>query len=309
MSRKWTVRNIPDLTGKVVVITGANSGLGYEAAQALAGKGAHVVMACRNVEKAEAAAAQILNEDSTASLEIIKIDLADLSSVRKFARTFSGRYHSLNILCNNAGIMFSPYQKTADGFELHMGVCHFGHFALTGSLLKQLLNTEDARIVTMSSWGHRWGVMDFDDLNWEKSYNRVWAYCRSKLANLLFTYELQRRLEASGSGVISAAAHPGWSATNLQFAGLEMGGGRLMSLLFRVGNPLFAQSAAMGVLPMLYAATAPDVSGGDYIGPGGLGEWRGYPKKVFSSKRSYDEELAETLWEMSEELTGVTYEF
>lgn len=306
--RNWTVDDIPELTGKVVVVTGANSGIGYEVIRALAGKGAHVVMACRNLEKAESAAAHILEEAPHAFLEIIKIDLADLSSVKNFAHKFSETYQSLHILCNNAGVMFPPYGQTTDGFELQFGINHLGHFALTGLLMSQLLKTGNARIVTMSSWGHYYGKMNFDDINWETSYNRIWAYCRSKLANLLFTYELQRKLEVCGSEVISMAAHPGWSATNLQSTGLKMGGGRLMRLFFIIGNPLLAQSASMGALPMLYAATAPDIVGGDYIGPSGFREWRGYPKKTCSSEQSYDEEMAKNLWEVSEELTGVRYE-
>jgi hypothetical protein len=303
----WTVNDIPDLSDMIAIVTGANSGLGYEATRAFAKKGAHVIMACRNIEKAESAAAHILNEIPVASCEVMEIDLADLVSVRRFTHTFSEHYQNVHILCNNAGVMFSPYCKTADGFELHFGVNHLGHFALTGLLLKELLSTGNARVVTMSSWGHYWGKMDFDDLQWENSYNRIWAYCRSKLANLLFTYELQRKLAAANSEVISVAAHPGWSATNLQFAGLNMGGGSLLRLVFEIGNPLFAQSAAMGALPMLYAATAPDVVGGDYIGPGGWQEWRGYPTKVRSSKRSHNKKMAQTLWKASEELTGVPY--
>lgn len=306
--RNWTADDMPDLTGRIVLVTGANSGIGYEVTLAFAGKGAHVVMACRNLKKAETAAAHLHDKDSDASLEIMHVDLADLSSISNFAREFSERYHSLHILCNNAGIMFSPNLKTADGIELHFGVNHLGHFALTGLLIEQLLNTKNARIVTMSSFGHRLGRMDFDDITWEKSYSRIGAYCRSKLANLLFAYELQRKLEAIGSKVISVASHPGWSATNLQSTGLQMGGGRLLRLLFAIGNPLIAQSAAMGALPMLYAATAPDVVGGEYIGPGGWQGWRGYPKTVRSSEQSYDEEMAKTLWEISEELTGVKYD-
>lgn len=298
---------MPDLIGITAVVTGANSGIGYEVTRAFAQKGAHVVMACRNLKKADTAATHILNEVPDASLEIMRIDLSDLSSVKDFADEFSERHQLLHILCNNAGIMFAPYIKTADGFELHLGINHLGHFALTGLLLNRLLATEKARIVTMSSFGHRLGDMGFDDLNWEKSYSRISAYCRSKLANLLFTYELQRRLEAVKSMVISVASHPGWTATNLQSTGLQMGGGILLRFVFKIGNPLFAQSAAMGALPMLYAATA-EVAGGDYIGPGGWLEWGGYPKKVRSSEKSYDKKMAQTLWEISEEMTGVRYD-
>jgi NAD(P)-dependent dehydrogenase (short-subunit alcohol dehydrogenase family) len=303
----WTQKDMPDLTSSTAVVTGANSGIGYEVTRAFAQKGAHVVMACRNVKRAETAATQILKEFPDASLEIMRIDLIDLSSVRDFAHKFSERYQFLHILCNNAGIMLAPHVKTVDGFELHLGVNYLGHFALTGLLLNRLLATENARIVTMSSVAHHRGDINFDDVNWEKSYSRMGAYGRSKLANLLFTYELQRRLETVKSTVISVAAHPGWAATNLQSTGLHMGGGRLWRFVFKIGNPLFAQSAAMGALPVLYAATA-EVNGGDYIGPGGWQEWGGYPEPVRSSDKSYDKKAAQMLWEISEEMTGVHYD-
>ena len=228
----WTQKDMPDLTGSTVVVTGANSGIGLEVTRAFAQKGAHVVMACRNVKRAKTAANYILKEFSDASLEIMRIDLNDLSSVKDFAHKFSERYQLLHILCNNAGIMLAPQVKTVDGFELHLGVNHLGHFALTGLLLHPLLATENARIITMSSIVHHRGDINVDDLNWEKSYSRIGAYGRSKLANLLFTYELQQRLEAVKSTTISVAAHPGWAATNLQSTGLHMGGGRLWRFAF-----------------------------------------------------------------------------
>ena len=292
---KWTSEDIPDQTGKIAIVTGANSGLGFEVAKVLARKGAHVIMGCRNIEKAEEAHNQIISEEGNVSLEIIQLDLSDLASIREFAKKFSEKHQHLDILCNNAGIMMTPYQKTVDGFELQLGTNHFGHFALTGLLIDKLMNTENSRIVTMSSFGHKRGKMDFDDLNWEESYKRIGAYGRSKLANLLFAYELQRRLEAKGSKTISLASHPGWTRTNLQ---------RNVAI-FRALNNVFSQKPEMGALPMLYAATAPEAEGGDYFGPDGRLGWKGYPKKVESSEDSHNMEDAKKLWKISEKLTGI----
>ena len=225
------------------------------------------------------------------------LDLSDLESVRSFVDDYTSRFDRLDLLINNAGIMMTPYGKTADGFELQFGTNHLGHFALTGLLLDLLVRTPGARVVTISSMGHRTGEMDFENLNGEKEYNRQGAYTQSKLANLLFAYELQRRLETSGADTISTAAHPGWTATNLQ-AHFTLG---------RMLNPLIAMKREMGALPTLRAATAPDVQGGDYYGPGGWQGMRGYPQKEQSSELSYDRELATSLWTISEELTGVKY--
>ena len=294
---KWKFEDIPDQTGRIAIVTGANSGTGYEAAKALARKGAHVVMGCRNQEKAEKAKNDILSEYPEVSLEIIQLDLADLSSVKKFVEEFNKNYQSLDLLLNNAGVMMVPYQKTTDGFEMQLGTNHLGHFALTGLLLDKLLKSDNSRIVNMSSSAHLYGKMDFEDLQWEQSYNKVGAYGRSKLANLLFTYELNRKLEETGNKTISAAAHPGWTRTNLQ---RHAGALKLM-------NPLFGMKPLKGVLSMLYAATDDDVDGGNYYGPGGVTGMTGYPKKIQSNKKSYNLEDAKKLWEISEKLTGVKF--
>jgi len=306
---KWTISNIPDQSGKVVIVTGANSGLGFETARALAAKGAQVVMACRNQGKAEAAAQEILAEFPQAKVDLMSLDLADLASVRAFADSFNKRYQKLDALCNNAGIMAIPYRQTADGFEMQFGVNHLGHFALTGLLLEALKAAPGARVVTVSSMAHRLGKIDFDNLRGEKSYRRWPAYGQSKLANLLFTYELQRRLDAAGIPVLAMAAHPGWSSTNLQYAGPRMDGSRLMLKANQIANNLFGQSQRMGALPTLYAAAAPDAAGGAYYGPDGFHETRGYPVRVFSNQRSQDRAVAARLWEVSEALTGVKYQF
>ena len=294
---KWTKEDIPDQSGKIAIVTGANSGLGYEVTRVLAKNGAHVVMGCRNLEKAEVAFNQIITDDINSSLEIIRLDLSDLASVKDFVSEFSKKHQSLDILCNNAGVMMTPYQKTVDGFELQLGTNHFGHFALTGLLIDILIKKENSRIVTMSSIAHTMGKMDFDNLNWEKKYGRTKAYGRSKLANLLFAYELQRRLEAKGSKSISIASHPGWTRTNLQ----------RNVWFFRVMNHLLSQKPKKGALPMLYAATSPEAEGGAYYGPDGRMQWKGYPKRVQSNDETHNNEDAKRLWEISEELTSVKF--
>jgi NAD(P)-dependent dehydrogenase (short-subunit alcohol dehydrogenase family) len=304
---RWDDENIPDLSGNVAIVTGANSGLGFEVTKALAAKGALVVMGCRNVDKGEEAKSLITKDVVGASLDLMLLDLADLSSVKSFAAGFREKYKSLHILCNNAGVMQVPKGQTVDGFETHFGINHLGHFALTGLLLDLLLDTGGSRVVTVSSGAHRWGKIDFDDIGLEKNYGRTSAYGRSKLANLLFAYELQRRLDRIGSSTISVAAHPGYAATNLQRTGPRMGGGRFFAWLYGVLNILVAQSARMGALPILYAATAGDVKGGNYIGPAGFGQMRGYPKKVESNEASHDEETAKRLWDLSMKLTKVKY--
>jgi NAD(P)-dependent dehydrogenase (short-subunit alcohol dehydrogenase family) len=304
---RWTADRIADLSGKTIVVTGGNSGIGYEAALQLARKGAHVVLACRDRRKAEAAAGSIRATAPNASVEVMELDLASLSSVRDFAETFQAAHARLHVLCNNAGVMALPYRKTADGFEMQIGTNHLGHFALTGLLLQRLAATGGARVVSVSSSAHRLGSIRLDDLNWERGYRKWLAYGQSKLANLLFTFELQRRLEAGGIDVISVACHPGYAATNLQFVGPQMSGSSLMDSLWAWGNRLLAQDAAHGALPTLYAATAPEVRGGDYIGPNGIGELRGCPTKVRPSARARDAEVARQLWALSEKLTGVSY--
>jgi NAD(P)-dependent dehydrogenase (short-subunit alcohol dehydrogenase family) len=297
-NKKWTEDDIGDLSGKVAVVTGANSGIGYETARALAEKGADVVMACRSVQKGNEAADKIRALEPRGSVEVMQLNLADLDSVRQFVEAFNAQHDRLDLLINNAGIMMTPYGKTAQGFEQQFGVNHLGHFALTGLLFERIKETPGSRVVTVSSTYHRLGKIDFDDLHCEeKAYGRQTAYGQSKLANLLFTYELQRKMDRAGLDMVAVAAHPGWSETNLQrHAGL-----------FDFMNRFVAQDAAMGALPTLYAATAPDVRGGDYYGPEGFMERAGYPKKVCSNGRSQDEEVAERLWRVSEDLTGVSY--
>jgi len=297
MTSNWTAEHIPDLTGKVAIVTGANSGIGYEMARALARKRATVILACRNEEKGEAAVRQIRQEYPQAKAELLQVDLAELASVRRFADDFATRYDRLDILINNAGVMATPFARTADGFELQFATNHLGHFALTGLLLAHILRTPRARVVTVSSWGHHFGAIDFDNLNAEKGYNPDRAYAQSKLANLLFTHELQRRFESAGVEALAAAAHPGWAATNLP----------VHRPVVRLLTPLIGQKAEMGALPALYAATAPDVQGGGYYGPGGWGGLRGYPTRARPNDRAHDVAVAARLWAASEELTGVRY--
>jgi NAD(P)-dependent dehydrogenase (short-subunit alcohol dehydrogenase family) len=287
---RWTTADVPDQTGRTIVVTGANGGLGEATARALAARGASVVLACRNLDKAEAAAARM-----TGDVTIRKLDLADLSSVRAFA----GQSGSVDVLVNNAGVMAIPLTRTADGFEMQMGTNFLGHFALTGLLLPKITD----RVVTVSSGAHRVGRLDLDDLNWERRRYRRWAaYAQSKVADLMFAYELHRRLSRIGSAVRSVAAHPGYAATDLQ-SHTESIQDRVMAL----GNWLFAQTAEQGALPTVYAATAADVAGGGYYGPDGLAELRGYPTRVGSSKLSKDTATAARLWERAEALTGVTF--
>lgn len=301
----WTTANIPDLTGKVIIVTGANSGIGYEAAKEFARKGAQTILACRNMDKAQAALEQIQAEIPDAPAEIMELDLASLASVRRFADEFKAKYDRLDVLVNNAGIMWVPYGQTEDGFERHFGTNHLGHFALTGLLIDLLLETPGSRVVNVSSTGHRTGNMDFEDLMYEggKGYRRQRVYGRSKLANLLFTYELQRRYEAIGVDAIATAAHPGGTNTNL---------GRHVEdrWYMRASRPLldrFVQGADMGALPTIRAAVDPQAKGGDYYGPDGFMEQGGYPVLVHSSKASHNLADAQRLWQVSEELTGIDF--
>ncbi len=304
----WTTANIPNLTGKTVIVTGANSGLGYEMTLALAAKGAHVVMACRSREKGEQAAALVRKQSPNAALAIMELDLASLASIRRFADAFQQQYPTLDILCNNAGLMAIPRRTTADGFEMQFGTNHLGHFALTGLLLTPLLQTPGARIVTVSSGLHERGTINFADLMGQQSYEKWTAYSQSKLANLLFAYELQRKFVAAGTDAKSVATHPGYAATNLQGVGPAMEGSWGARLGMMLANRLLAQSAANGALNLLYAAVAPDVNGCDYIGPTGFQGMRGAPGKVRSNAESYNAEAAAKLWALSVELTGVTYD-
>jgi NAD(P)-dependent dehydrogenase (short-subunit alcohol dehydrogenase family) len=299
---KWTTADIPDQTGRTAVITGANTGLGYETATALAAKGAHVVLAVRNLEKGKAAADLIARAHPGASVAIQELDLTSLDSIRAAADQLRSAHESIDLLINNAGVMTTPKSTTKDGFELQFGTNHLGHFALTNLLLDRVLAAPGSRIVTVSSQGHRFarGGIRFDDLQSERSYSRVGAYGQAKLANLMFTYELQRRLQ--GTNTIAVAAHPGGSNTEL----VRNSPAVLRSIADVVG-PLLFQSAEMGALPTLRAATDPGVLGGQYYGPDGFGEQRGYPKIVASSAASHDTEAQRKLWSVSEELTGVVY--
>ena len=305
----WTPARIGDLDGTTMIVTGANSGLGYEATRVLAGKGAHVVMACRSTERGERAKTRIERRIRGASLSVAELDLADLDSVRTFADEFEAEYDALSVFVNNAGVMAIPRRETMDGYETQFGVNHLGHFALSGLLLDSLRAANgESRVVSVSSGAHQIGKIDFSDLQSERSYDKWRAYGQSKLANLLFAYELDRHLRADGSGVKSVAAHPGWAATDLQSTGPEMSGSKIRGELMTAANRVFAQSAAMGARPVLYAATSPDAKGGDYIGPGGLAEMRGAPVHVASNERSHDCETANRLWNVSEELTGVEFD-
>jgi NAD(P)-dependent dehydrogenase (short-subunit alcohol dehydrogenase family) len=304
MSEKWTSERIPDQRGRNAVVTGANSGLGLVVARELARKGAHVVLACRNTAKGDAVARSIEALGAPAGVEVRPLDLGSLASVRAFAEQLRPELDGIDLLINNAGVMAPPRQTTADGFELQFGTNHLGHFALTGLLIGSLEGREDARVVTVSSGAHRIGRITFDNLQRERGYNRWSAYGQSKLANLLFALELDRRLRAAGSNVKSLAAHPGYAATNLQSAAAPA----LDRLVMTFSNLLIAQSADMGALPLLYAATEPGLEGGTFAGPDGLAEQRGHPKPVAPNKAARDEAVAARLWSVSEELTGVHFE-
>ena len=295
---KWDSNNIPDQKGRVTIVTGSSSGIGYETARVLAEKNATVIIAVRNLEKGNAAAEKILGQYPNADVKVMELDLANLKSVRKFAAEFKNDFSRLDLLINNAGVMMPPYSKTKDGFELQFGTNHLGHFALTGLLFNLIKSTSGSRIVNVSSGAHIYGDLEFDDLNWEKRpYKKMKSYADSKIANLYFTYELQKRAEINGGNLLVTASHPGWTATELQrHAGL-----------IRFLNNFFSQDITMGALPTLYAAVGEDVKGGDYYGPSGWREMKGYPKKVESNELSHDQEIARKLWEISEELTGVKY--
>ena len=292
----WSADDVSDQHGKVAVVTGATSGLGKETARVLALKGATVVLAVRNAEKGAAAAEDLRAAAPGAEIEVRALDLADLASVRAFAETFAADRDRLDMLINNAGVMFPPYTKTVDGFELQMGTNHFGHFALTGRLMPLLKQTPGARVVTVASLAHRGGKIAFDDLDWDtRPYKASQAYCDSKIANLHFTQELAERL--SGTGVLAAAAHPGWTVTELQ----------RHSSLAVFFNPVFGQKVERGALPTIRAAVDAGIQPNDFVGPDGFLEMRGAPVKVTPSKRAHDAEIARKLWAISEERTGVAY--
>ena len=295
---KWTAENVPSQKGKVVIVTGSSSGIGYEAARVLANKGAEVIIAVRSEGKGEKAVAKIKDQNADAKVKLMLLDLADLNSVEQFANEFQAEYSKLDILINNAGVMMPPYGKTKDGFELQIGTNHLGHFALTGQLFGMLQKTADSRIVNVSSIAHTQGNLDFDDLNWEnRNYKLMRSYGDSKIANLYFTYELEARLAEVGKNPMATAAHPGWTATELQ----------RHSGLASFGNKLFAMPIEQGALPTLRAATDVQAKSGDYYGPDGYREMRGYPVKVKSNKLSHDKDIAKKLWKVSEDLTRIKF--
>jgi NAD(P)-dependent dehydrogenase (short-subunit alcohol dehydrogenase family) len=308
MNQKWTQEDIPDLTGKIIVVTGANSGLGFECSKTLAEKGATVVMAVRNMEKGEKAQADILKEQPNASLDLMELDLASLDSIHEFAADFKAKYDRLDVLLNNAGIMAIPRRETADGFEMQLGVNHLGHFALTGLLLDVIVNTPNARIHNVTSTANFTGSIDFDDLMGEENYSRWGAYGQSKLANVFFTFELHKRLTAAGFDTMANVSHPGLVIGNLQANSVEQSGTNIEALLYRIAQPILAQDISMGILSMLYGMTAEDAKGGVLYGPRYF-HHRGYPAETRANKAAYDAEALKRFWEVSEELTGVTYEF
>jgi NAD(P)-dependent dehydrogenase (short-subunit alcohol dehydrogenase family) len=313
---RWTAADVPDQQGRTAVVTGANSGLGFETARVLASRGATVVLACRDPGQAARAAGLIAAETGpdaadtrdggSARVQTLRLDLASLASVREAAEELCSRYQRLDLLINNAGVMMPPYGRTEDGFELQFGTNHLGHFALTGLVIGRLLTTRGSRVVTVSSNGHRAGRINVDDLQSERHYRKMRAYGQSKLANLMFTYELQRRLAAADAPTIALAAHPGTSRTDLV---RHLSGPARAMTNAQLGRltSWFAQSAEMGVLPTLRAATDPDATGGQYYGPGGAFGFTGYPVPVESSSRSRDVPVMERLWEESEKLTGVRF--
>ncbi len=305
MGAKWSAEQIPDQHGRTAIVTGANSGLGLSTARELARHGASVVLACRNTGKGAEALRAIKAAAPDAQLELSELDLGDLASVEAFAERFrsSGDHEGLDLMINNAGVMAPPRRQTADGFELQLGTNHLGHFALTGRLLDLMEGRADARVVTLSSIAHKMGRINFDNLQSERGYNRWAAYSQSKLANLMFALELDRRLRAGGSTVRSLAAHPGYAATKLQTAAAPA----VDRLVMQFTNLVMAQSADMGALPTLYAATYPGLEGGSYVGPDGVGEFRGHPHLVSPNRAARDEQAAARLWEISEKLTGVPF--
>ncbi|HOO83432.1 MAG TPA: oxidoreductase [Prolixibacteraceae bacterium] len=302
---KWTFDNIPDLQGKIIIVTGGNSGLGFESVKAFAQKGAKVILACRNLAKGEKAKSEIINGKSLLDINVMQLDLANLSSVKTFAEQFKQQYKQLDVLMNNAGIMATPNVKTDDGFEAQLGTNHLGHFALTALLLPLLKATPKSRVVNVSSLAHKGGKMDFEDLMFEKGrkFKSMSAYGQSKLANLLFTYELQRFFEANNIDCIATAAHPGGSNTRLAN---HFETSWFMTQISKIARGAM-QSAAVGALPQIRASVDASVKGGDYYGPSGIGEMFGYPVLVKSNKASHNVEDAKRLWEISEKLTGTCF--
>jgi NAD(P)-dependent dehydrogenase (short-subunit alcohol dehydrogenase family) len=303
----WNREDMGDLRGRTAVVTGANSGLGLASARALAAAGARVVLACRDPERARAAAAAVSAEATAEAPEVVRLDLGDLDSVADAAGEIAARVERLDILLNNAGVMAIPLHRTVQDHEAQFAINHLGHFALTGQLLPALLAADHPRVVTTSSFMHRMSKMRWDDIDWRDGYRKWDAYGQSKLANLLFTFELDRRARAAGTSLVAAAAHPGYASTALQHRGPEMSGNRVMALAMRLSNAAAAQPPESGALPQLYAAVAPEVQGGDFVGPNGPFELRGSPTKVRAASRAYREADGERLWRVSEEMTGVAF--
>jgi NAD(P)-dependent dehydrogenase (short-subunit alcohol dehydrogenase family) len=307
---RWTTTDMPDQTGRTVLVTGANSGLGLRTAEALAAKGAQVLMGCRDATRGETARSEVAAGATGPAPEVVPLDLADLGSVRDAAQSVAEAVERLDVLVNNAGVMAMPLRRTGDGFELQFATNHLGHYVLTGRLLPVLRRATAPRVVTVSSNMHRMGRNDWSDPNWERRRYLRWpAYGQSKLANLLFTRELARRAQEAGSSLVAVAAHPGNSATHLVAGSTDASGNRLVGQLMNWGNRLIAQSDSAGALPQLYAATMPDVISGEYFGPDRLFQLRGHPTRVGSSAAAQDDQAAQHLWELSEELTGVVYVF
>lgn len=299
----WTVDDIPDQSGRVAVVTGGNSGLGKITGRELARKGARVLLAVRTASKGATAAQEIRDTVPGARVEVRELDLSSLESIRAFAAELSSDTPALDLLINNAGIMQTPARRTVDGFELQLGTNHLGHFALTGLLLEALGRASAARVVTVSSIEHKGGHIDFGDLQLERDYAPRKAYQQSKMANAVFGLELDRRLRAAGSSILSVLAHPGYSATNLQSTGPT----GISAFAMKIGNAIVAQKAERGALPQLYAATAPAVQGGRFFGPSGFQEMRGNPSEVQAVPEAHDAEIGRRLWRVSEELTGVSF--
>lgn len=307
-NKKWTEDRISDQSGKRFLITGANSGIGYETARILAAKGAQVILACRDEQKAVAAMAAIRDQHPKASLHFMPLDLGKLASVREMTEMFFDHYDRLDVLINNAGVMWLPEGRTADGFETQLGINHLGHFALTGLMLPALLKQPGSRVVTVSSIAHKGGNLYFDDLFFQRHpYGKHRAYAQSKLANLVFARELERRLNSEGAQCLSVAVHPGVANTQLAMPRGSNAYSKVVSALAGIVTPMVGQSAIKGALPLLYAATAAEVEGGGYYGPDGFYEAYGYPNPARSTGRSKNPELGRKLWQMSEQLTGVIY--
>ena len=306
MKQKWSSDDIPDLSGKTIIVTGGNSGLGFEAVKSFSAKGAETILACRNEQDGEYAKKKTLEERPSAKINVMILDLADLKSIHSFVGKIEEKYPKINVLLNNAGIV-CPYKKTKDGFEMQIGTNHLGHFALTGLLLHLLKNTKGSRVVNVSSLGHKFGKLDFDNFMFEKGgYAIMKAYETSKLSNLLFTYELQRRFEKFNIDCIAVAAHPGVAKSNLSKYVTKK---PLYKVGIAISNSIMSQNTSMVALPQIRASVDPLVKGGDYFGPGGFQEWKGYPVKVKSNDASYDLNNAKELWSISEKLTKVNYDF